>query len=143
MIKIHTIFGFWRKQPTTWKFYLSTPDWTLYDHQKKNAGRVKKCTYKYKSNRKLTWEGGGATENPRSAAMERASAMPPMRLMGFLPTQVVSQPIDMIFDLIWQTRRAQTVILFKISFPESGSDRCFVIRTHNVVDGSTAVWIFK
>jgi hypothetical protein len=32
--------------------------------------------------------------------MERASAMPPMRLMGFLPTQVVSQPIDMIFDLI-------------------------------------------
>lgn len=37
-----------------------------------------------------TWVGGGATEKPRSAAMERASDMPPMRLRGFFPTQVVS-----------------------------------------------------
>jgi hypothetical protein len=34
--------------------------------------------------------------------MERASDMPPMRLMGFLPTQVVSLPMDIIiFDLIY------------------------------------------
>lgn len=37
-----------------------------------------------------TWVGGGETEKPRSAAMERASDMPPIRLRGFFPTQVVS-----------------------------------------------------
>ena len=37
---------------------------------------------------------GGETEKPRSAAMERASDMPPMRLRGFLPTQLDSLPID-------------------------------------------------
>lgn len=47
-----------------------------------------------------TWEGGGATEKPRSAAMERASDMPPMRLRGFFPTQVlpVSLPIDIFLQ---------------------------------------------
>lgn len=43
---------------------------------------------------KHTWEGKGETEKPRSEARERASDMPPMRLIGFLPTQVESFPID-------------------------------------------------
>lgn len=46
-----------------------------------------------------TWEGGGATEKPRSAAIERASDIPPMRLNGFFPTQVVSLPIDISSNL--------------------------------------------
>jgi hypothetical protein len=51
--------------------------------------------------------------------MERASDMPPMRLMGFLPTQVVSLPMDIIiFDLIYPN----APLLF--SFFEKG--HCFV-----------------
>lgn len=42
----------------------------------------------------MTCEGGGETEKPRSAAIERASDIPPIRLRGFFPTQVVSLPID-------------------------------------------------
>ena len=42
----------------------------------------------------MTCDGGGATEKPRSAAIERASDIPPIRLRGFFPTQVVSPPID-------------------------------------------------
>lgn len=42
----------------------------------------------------IACEGGGDTEKPRSAAIERASDIPPIRLRGFFPTQVVSLPID-------------------------------------------------
>lgn len=56
-----------------------------------------------------TCEGGAETWKPRSAARERASPMPPMRLNGFLPTHVVSVPIDIsqpptpLLDLIFKT----------------------------------------
>ncbi|KAL6985370.1 hypothetical protein U1Q18_018746 [Sarracenia purpurea var. burkii] len=42
----------------------------------------------------MTGEGGGGTEKPISAAVERALDIPPKRLRGFFPTQVVSLPID-------------------------------------------------
>ena len=54
----------------------------------------------------LTWVGGGDTEKPRSEAIERASDIPPMRRSGFLPTHVLSLPID-IFGSI------QTLFLSK------------------------------
>lgn len=44
----------------------------------------------------VTWVGGGATEKPRSEAIDRASDMPPMRRRGFFPTQEVSLPIDIL-----------------------------------------------
>jgi len=45
---------------------------------------------------------GEETEKPRSAAIERASDIPPMRLTAFLPTQLDSFVID-IFEFCIQT----------------------------------------
>lgn len=50
-------------------------------------------TIKEVKKKKWTWEGGGGTEKPNSEAMERASDIPPSRLIGFLPTHVESLPI--------------------------------------------------
>lgn len=41
-----------------------------------------------------TWDGAGDTEKPRSAAIDSASDIPPMRFTGFLPTQLDSLAID-------------------------------------------------
>lgn len=49
-----------------------------------------------------TWDKGGDMEKPRSAAIDRASDIPPMRFTGFLPTQLDSLAID---DFKFQLRR--------------------------------------
>lgn len=71
---------------------------------------LQKDAVKLRNPKERTWEGGGLTEKPRSAAMERASDMPPRRLRGFFPTQLVSLPIDISKPEPWRFFQIQIEI---------------------------------
>lgn len=92
------------QHPRNWNGSRSNePSWNCEWQRRLSHKYLEKNAVKIdKPRRGRTCEGGGLTEKPRSAAIERASDIPPSRLRGFFPTQLVSLPIDIRKHRRWR-----------------------------------------